>query len=150
MNEQVEMKGANASVIVVLHPACKISRDDILALLRELGLSTSEITFLEPDQVGECGDLNNKSIIIPIDDTTYDLPELVETGRCCGDGGGRVIVLCGPGYSYEGVHPVADKYGTQCGWSPDQLKARISGQTDELCSSSGVRKRRTGASQVDC
>lgn len=149
-NEYEVTVGNDGKVVVVLSPACKVGKEEILALLRELGLDASNVVFVEPDQVGECGDLHGTPVIIPVDEATCDLPELGDAGRHCGSVGGRVIVLCGPGYSYEGLHPIADKYGTQCGWAADQLTVRISGETDEPCSPSGARKKRSDAGQVVC
>ena len=62
---------------------------------------------------------------MPIDQACYDAPEIDAAGRQCGQAGGRVIVLFGEAFPYEGLHPVAEKYGTQCGWSSDQLDALI-------------------------
>jgi hypothetical protein len=149
-NDYTVIKAADGNVVVVLHRECKISRDEILALLRELGFDTASVTFLEPGEVEDCKHLSGTPVIIPVDGATCDLPELAEAGRQCGTAGGRVIVLCGPDFSYDGLHPIAEKYGTQCGWSPDQLKVRVAGQTNEPCSPSGGGKKRTGTSQVDC
>jgi hypothetical protein len=143
-------KGADGALIVVLHPKCKISRDEILALLRGLGFDTSKVAFIEPDQAEQCEGLEGTPVIIPIDETTCRLPELDQAGRHCGQAGGRVIVLFGPDYSHEGLHSIADKYGTQCGWSADQLSVRISGQTDQPCTPTGTSKKRTNAKQVNC
>lgn len=149
-NEYTVSKGADGALIVVLHPKCGISREEILALLAGLGLDTSEVAFVEPDQAENCEGLQGVPVLIPIDEMTCNLPELDQAGRHCAQAGGRVIALFGPDYSHDGLHPIADKYGTQCGWAVDQLSVRISGQTDEPCTSTGAIKMRTSAKQVDC
>lgn len=137
-------------VVVVLHPECKISRDEIMALLQELGFDPLKVTFVEPEQASECDNLQDTPVIFPVDDATCDLPEIGNAAQHCGNAGGQVIVVLGPGSSYEGLHPIAEKYGTQCGWSPDQLKNCISGSADAPSTSSGKPATRPGARQVDC
>lgn len=149
-NDYTVTKAADGALIVVLHSECKISRDEILALLRELGLDTTNVTFVDPDQVAQCDGLESTPVIIPVDEATCDLPALDQAGRHCGQAGGRVIVLFGPDYPYNDLHPIADKYGTQCGWSPDQLKVRISGETDEPLSGSGAPVDRPVGREVKC
>lgn len=143
--------GKDGRIFVVLHPGCKIDKDEILALLRELGIDVTLVSFLHPDEVGECPDIGNAAVIIPIDEGTCDLPELDEAGRYCGQAGGRVVVLFGEAFPYEGLHPIAEKYGTQCGWSSDQLGSCIStDQVDSPRSASGSPVTRPGAGQVKC
>lgn len=142
--------GNDGKVVVMLSPACKVGKEEILALLRELGWDASNVVFVEPDQVGECGDLKKVPVIIPIDEAICDLPELNEAGRQCGNAGGHLIVLFGPGYSYEGLHPIADKYGTQCGWSADQLKDCISGEANPPRDAAGAPAERSEAREVKC
>lgn len=140
----------DGQVLVLLDAGCKIDRAEILALLQELGLDPSKVTFLEPDKVGECTDLKGAPVIIPIDEETCDLAELDNAGRHCGQAGGRVIVLFGPGYSYDGLHPTAEKYGTQCGWSSDQLRDCISGEVDTPRDGAGAPVDRAEAREVKC
>jgi hypothetical protein len=110
-------------VLVILHPACAITREAILALLAKLGINEVAVIFLLPEDVADyCADIGDVTVVIPIDQASCDAPELDVAGRQCGQAGGRVIVLFGDGFPYEGLHPIAEKYGTQCGWSAGQLK----------------------------
>jgi len=116
-----EMK--DGRVLVILHPTCAITKKAILALLAEMGIDEAAVIFLLPEEVAEhCSDIDDMPVVIPIDQASCDAPELDAAGRQCGQAGGRVIVLFGDGFSYEGLHPVAEKYGTQCGWSAGQLE----------------------------
>jgi len=137
-------------IIVLLHPDCEIGRDEVLALLRELGVDASTVTFVEPDRIADCGDLEGAPVIIPIDNGSCDIPELENAARYCGDAGGRVAVLFGSGYSYEGLHPIADKYGTQCGWSIDQLRDCVFGDVDAPRDATGRPADRSEAREVKC
>ena len=142
--------GKDGVVIVVLHRACKIAREDILALLSEAGIDPAKVKFVEPEDVPDCDGLEGATVIIPVDDDTCELPELEDVGRQCGTAGGGVVVLFGPDCGYEGLHPIADKYGTQCDWSPDGLKDSISDGADAPRDSSGRPAERPDAHEVKC
>ncbi|MDT2022303.1 hypothetical protein [Methylocella sp. CPCC 101449] len=142
--------GKNGRVFVVLHPACKITKEEILGLLGEMGIDPSLVIFLLPGEVDKCVEISDASVIIPVDTGTSDLLELEEAGRYSGQAGGRVVVLFGKSFPYEDLHPIAKKYGTQCGWSAEQLKVCISGKADEPRSGAGTPVSRPNASQVKC
>ena len=109
-------------VIVILHPTCAVTKEAILTLLAEMGIDEAAVMFLLPEEVAEhCPDIGDMPVVIPIDQASCDEPELDVAGRQCGQAGGRVIVLFGDGFTYEGLHPIAEKYGNQCGWSAGQL-----------------------------
>ncbi|HEX8578255.1 MAG TPA: hypothetical protein VF655_01510 [Allosphingosinicella sp.] len=120
--------------VVLLHAGCKIGREEILALLEEAGFDPSKVIFLEAAEKPDCSDLGAAPVIIPVDDESGDLPELDYAGRCSG----HVVVLLGPDCSFEGLHPLAQKYGTQCGWSADQLRACVSSTAEPPQDASGA------------
>jgi hypothetical protein len=138
-------------VLVILHPACAISKQAILALLAELGIDEATVIFLLPEETANCGDINDVPVVIPIDQASCDAPELDAVGRRCGQAGGRVIILLGEAFPYGGLHPIAEKYGTQCGWSAAQLGACV-GRTDLASprSSGGTPVTRPKSNQVKC
>ncbi len=149
-NEYELIPGKDGVIVVVLHPACKISKEDILALLAEMRIDPANVRFVEPEGVPGCGDLDGTPVVIPVDDGTCDLPEIVGVGRQCGTSGGRVVVLFGPECGYQGLHPVADKYGTQCDWSADRLKGCVSGGADAPRDSGGAPADRSEPHEVKC
>lgn len=121
-------KMKDGRVLVILHPTCAITKEAIIALLAELGIDQAAVIFLLPDEVAEyCAGIDDASVVIPIDQASCNVLELDAAGQQCAQAGGRVIVLFGDGFPYEGLHPIADKYGTQCGWSVDQLGDCIKG-----------------------
>lgn len=138
-------------VFVVLHPSCAISAETILALLAQLGIDTSAVVFLAPEDAAHCDDLDGAVVLIPIDQSICDAPELDLAGRQCGQAGGRVVILFGEAFPYQGLHPVAEKYGTQCGWSAEQLDACLSGP-DAVAprNSGGLAVARPKSQQVKC
>lgn len=138
--------GNDGKVVVVLHPGCKIGRVEILALLEDAGFDPSQIIFLEAPEGPDCGDLSAATVIIPVDDDSGDLPELDNAGRCSG----QVVVLLGPGCSLEGLHPLARKYGTQCGWSANQLKGCVSNGGEPPRDASGDEASWDQPRQVIC
>lgn len=142
--------GQDGAVVVVLHPACNIAKEDILALLAEMGIEPAKVSFVQHEEIAECGDLDDTPVIIPVDNGTCELPELEAVGRQCGTAGGRVIVLFGPECGYDGLHPVADKYGTQCDWSAERLKGCVSGGADAPRDSGGAPADRPEAHEVKC
>lgn len=141
----------DARILVILHPACAIGKEAILALLAELSIDESAVVFLRPEEVANYSGIDDVPVLIPIDKASCDAPELDAAGRHCGQARGRVIILFGAGFSYERLHPVADKYGTQSGWSVDQLNACIKGS--DLApprSSGGTLVTRPQPGQVKC
>jgi hypothetical protein len=137
-------------IVVVLHPTCTISKQDILALLVEGGFDQSVVTFVEPANIIECGDLSGVPVIVPLDDAICDLPELESIGRQCGAADARVVILFGPECSYEGLHPIAEKYGTQCDWSADRIKGCVEGESEAPRDAAGERAQRSEAREVVC
>ncbi len=138
-------------VLVILHPACAISKEAILALLAELDVDEAAVVFLLPEEVANCTGIDDVPVVIPIDQASCDAPELDTAGRQCGQAGGRVIILFGEAFPYEGLHPIAEKYGTQCGWSAGQLDACVkSPDLAPPCSSGGTLLTRPKSSQVKC
>jgi hypothetical protein len=71
-------------------------------------------------------------------------------GRHCGQAGGRVILVFGEAFSYEGLHPIADKFGTQCGWSAGLLGACVKSPKSAPLSSKGAQVARPKTEQVKC
>jgi hypothetical protein len=138
-------------VLVILHPACAISKQAILALLAELGVDEASVVFLLPEDVANCNGIDDVPVVIPIDQAICDAPELDAAGRQCGQAGGHVIILFGEAFAYEGLHPVAEKYGTQCGWSAAQLDACVKGaDLAPPSSSGGTPLTRPESEQVKC
>lgn len=152
MPEDFEVREAkDGRVLVILHPACSIGRAAILALLGELGIDETAVTFIEPENSAECRELDDVPVIVPIDLTSCDAPELDEAGRACSNAGGRVIILLGETFPYKGVHPIAEKYGTQCGWSAKQLGDCLQGPAlPDPRSGDGKPLARPGPKQVKC
>lgn len=144
------LTGKNGRIVVVLYPTCTISKADIMALLAEGGLDLTIVEFVEPDNIADCGDLGGTSVIIPLDDAICDRPELESVGRLCGTAGARVVILFGSECSYDGLHPVADKYGTQCDWSADRLKGCVEGKADAPRDPGGKLAERSEAREVIC
>ncbi len=142
--------GKGGRLLVVLHRACQITKGEILALLAEAGIDPATVTFVEPEGVAECGDLGDAAVIIPLDDVACDKPELESVGRQCGTAGARVVVLFGPACSFKGLHPIADRYGTQCDWSAERLNGWIGGEEDVPRDPTGNSAKRPAAREVVC
>lgn len=138
--------GAKRQIFVLLHPGCGIGREEVLSLFVKAGFDPSQIIFLDAADNPDCSGLGSAPLIIPVDDGSGDLPELDHAGRCSG----RVVVLLGPTCSIEGLHPLAKKYGTQCGWSADQLKDCVSDEGSPPRDASGSDARWDDTKQVNC
>lgn len=137
-------------VIVLLHPNCSVTTDDLLALLSASGIDPAPVTIVEPADVGECGDIDCTPVIIPLDDGICNDPELETVARQCGAAGGRVTVLFSPDCTFQGLHPIADKYGTQCDWSAVRLKTCISGDVEIPHDATATPTAWSEASEVKC
>jgi hypothetical protein len=138
-------------VLVILHPTCGISKEAILALLAELGFDESSVAFLLLQDIANYEGMNDTPVLIPVDEASCDAPEIDIAGRQCGQAGGRVIILFGEAFPYEGLHPVAVKYGTQCGWSASQVDACVNGtKLAPPVSSGGTPIVRPKSQQVEC
>ena len=76
--ETVTLK--DGRVLVILHPACGISKEHILVLLVELGVDADLVTFLQPQETVDF-DLDAVPVVIPLDQASCDAPELEELVR---------------------------------------------------------------------
>lgn len=143
--------GDDGRVFVLLHADCRISKKRILALLQEAGIEETDVTFLALAEIDECPDLGHAVVLIPIDAAVCHSPELEDAGRHCGQAGGRVVVLFDSDFPYEGLHPLAEKYGTQCGWSASQLGPCLLGsEPTEPRTATGKPAIRPRAGPVKC
>lgn len=150
MATEYQLRIDNGQVVVVLDQHCQISRDELLALLAEAGINPDDVIFVEPDALAELGDLAGVPVIIPVDDDTCELPQIETAGRQGGTSGGRVVVLFGPDCQFEGLHPVAANYGTQCHWSPEAVRGCVSGDADQPRDATGKPAEWAGAQEVKC
>lgn len=142
---------ADRQVIVILHADCQISQEAILSLLHEAGIDIEAVIFLGPDEASSCADLDDTPVVIPLDAAVCDQPDLEVAARYCSNAGGRVITIFGPEFSYDSLHPIAEKYGTQCDWSPGHLASHISeSEADTPIDAKGSEVRRLLPNQVKC
>ena len=148
--EALETQGGR--VVVILHPGCTASREEILDLLEQAGVDSSNVTFVIPGEACELSGLETATIVIPLNADSCEAPELEDAGRHCGQAGGNVVVIIEKGFGYPGLHPIAEKYGTQCSWSADDLERCISseGAAAEPSDSEGNPVSRSGGKQVNC
>lgn len=138
-------------IVVVLHPGCTASREQILDLLEQAGVDRSNVTFVSPEEACELSGLEAATIVIPLNAESCEAPELENAGRHCGQAGGNVVVIIEGGFGYPGLHPIAEKYGTQCSWSADDLERCISSEGEaEPRDSEGKPVSRSSGKQVNC
>ncbi|MGV1683745.1 hypothetical protein [Sphingopyxis sp. NJF-3] len=152
MNKSFEtLEAGDGRIFVILHVSCTASRDDILKLLEVAGIERDKVTFLETDDARDFTELDDAVVLIPINGETCDVPELEDVGRQCGQAGGRVVVIFEEGFAFSDLHPIAEKYGTQCSWSGEDLGQCVSGKDPERASDSeGNPVPRSGVKQVNC
>lgn len=146
-------KTKGGKVAVILHPKCKIAKSAILELLAKAGIRQEDVIFVRPEDVGSLGEIADLRILIPIDEVVCSDEALVAVGRQCAGGtiSARVIVLIGPGFEYQKLHPIAEGYGTQCDWSAERLKECLDASvTPEPRRSDGATISRPRGKQVDC
>ena len=144
-------KGKDGRIFVVFHPGCKIDRDRILELLSEAGIDPALVVFIGPEEICEISELNGVPVVFPLDEGICDATELDEAARHCGQAGGSVIAVFGEGFAYDGLHPIAEKYGTQCGWSAETIKKKVAGDDSEgPTDGTGSKLKRPSAGQVNC
>jgi len=143
---------SDGQVFVVLHTKCQISSEEILSLLQEAGIDPEDVVFVTPEGALSCADIGDNPVLIPLDAEACDAADLELAARHCGNAGARVIAVFGPGFSYAGLHPIADKYGTQCGWSSRNVSSCISGPDNDSppVDGTGSKTRRHRVKPVDC
>ena len=146
------VRDGNGGVLVILHPAVAISREKILELLTQAGIDAASVVFIEPAEAIDA-DADDRCVVVPIDQTACDNPELAEAARHCAQAGSGVVVLFGEGFEYSGLHPIAAGYGTQCGWSPEELRPRlVEGDAPSIAptNTDGAAVNRPRSKQVNC
>jgi hypothetical protein len=150
-NEVQVLNSSTGRVFVIFDDACTISREKILELLRDADVDPSAVVFLETENLELLSELDGMPVVFPVDQATCELPELERAARQCNQLGGHVILVFGEYFPYSGLHPIADKYGTQCGWSAVALKNHIAGEDgDNPRDAFGAPVRRPEAGQVKC
>lgn len=120
---------ADGRIFVILHPECGIDHERILNLLAEAGFDPATVTFLTSDEGQEAFTGGQECTIIPVDGNVANAPELEEAARCRAQSGPVVVVLV-EGFVPDGLHPIAVKYGSQCGWSANDLRSQMTGTPD--------------------
>jgi hypothetical protein len=140
-------------VLVLRHPDCTIPQDAILDLLRSAGVDVITVLFAELTTILDNDiDPNNDRCLIPIDAKVCEDPSILDAGRQCAQSGCPVVVVFAEGFEYQGLHPVANGYGTQCGWSADDLRDRLTGliETATPVDAFGSAIKREDVNQVKC
>lgn len=139
-------------VLVILHPDAAISREDVIELLVASGVNREAIAFVEPRDVGDA-EVDDRCVVIPIDANVANDPELAEAARLCAQSSSGVVVVLGQDFDHPALHPIADGYGTQCGWSPAELRPCLEqdeGSVPPPRDSAGGAVDRPRPSQVNC
>lgn len=146
------VEATDGRITVILHHDAKISREAVIELLRACGVDPEKISFLEPEGAMDPTVVDESCTLVPVDGETAELPELEAAARCRAQGGGAVIVLFAEGYAPAGLHPIAAKYGTQCGWRSEELANRIGrvAGVDGPVDAGGSPVDRPAPSQVKC
>lgn len=138
-------------VVVLTSPGSTPADDEIVALLTACDVDPEAVTFVDPCETENLEDLEGVPVIVAIDQNTCDAPELEQGARSCAQAGGSVIVVFGDGFQFDGLHPIAADYGTQCGWSPEQLGPRLKADPDcAPLTPSGDPVDRSAARPVKC
>ncbi len=123
-------------VVIMLHSRCGVDRGALESLLKAAGVE-EEIVFVEPETACVMEDLAGTTIVVPIDEAVEGAPDL-EDGCCCAaNGGGTVVVLISPGFDVVGMHRLAQDYGAQSLWRPDDLRHCLEGDGAERPSIGG-------------
>lgn len=151
MSDANDVVVEDGRVIVLTRPDSTPAEDDIVALLIECDIDPETVTFVDPCDLEDLDDLEGVPVIVAIDQSTCEAPELEEGARHCAQAGGSVIVVFGDGFQFDGLHPIAADYGTQCGWSPEQLGPRLKADSDcAPLTPSGDPVDRSAARPVKC
>ena len=107
--------------------------NDTETTLKEFEQLLSE-TDLEVDELVECAlaeELNedmlkDATMVVILDNPSETDSDVEDFARKCANTGAPVVVLLGPNTNFEGIHPIADSFGTQCPWTPEQLLNKVS------------------------
>jgi len=139
-------------ILVIIHPNCQITHAEIEKLLVLAGINLDCVEFIPIGEVDTLEKLEEGTpIIIPVDQGLVDDSSIQESAMVCANIKGQVISIFGPGVSFEGLTNVADNYGTQISWNPQTLNICIvSPDKASPTDSSGKKKKRTKAGQVNC
>ena len=151
MSDANDVVVEDGRVIVLTRADSTPAEDEIVALLIGCDIDPEKVTFVDPCDLEDLDDLQGVPVIVAIDQSTCEAPELEEGARHCAQAGGSVIVVFGDGFQFDGLHPIAADYGTQCGWSPEQLGPRRKADSDcAPLTPSGDPVDRSAARPVKC
>lgn len=138
-------------IVILLHTLCGVREEDVRELLKDTGIEFGEVVCVaDSDELADAV-TKGATVVIVLDGNVADEQSIETAARDCSTTGSSVIVVFGEGYSYSGMHPIADKYGNQSTWLASDLRDKIqdpegSAPTDP----SGSNPTRSSAKQVDC
>lgn len=140
-----------SKVVVFVRRGCSVNEAEIKKLLSDAGLDQEDFVIEHDDSHITELDPIGLTLVVMIDKHVCDDEELEAITRKLSSAGSTVIAVFADDFEYQGMHPIAEKYGTQCAWSPTELAEKISATTQSTpTDTTGSRVRRADAKQVDC
>lgn len=140
-----------SKVAVFVRSGCSVNEADIKRLLSDAGLDQEDFVIEHDDSHITELDPIGLTLLVVIDEHVCDDKELEAITRKFSSASSTVIAVFADDFEYQGMHPIAEKYGTQCAWSPTELAEKINAPTQSPpTDTTGSRVRRADAKQVDC
>lgn len=151
MADAVPTPAPRRRMFLVLLAGCGVEKETVLALLVQAGLAVEDVEIIALDDLLQRDDIDDAVVLVPVDAAVCDAPELDQLGRQCGSAGADFVILLAPEFHFPRLHPVTEKWGTQCGWSVRDLAACLpQGGTAPPRSSSGTRLRQSQHRSTRC
>lgn len=139
-------------VVVLIQDVCKITHEQVEQLLKDAKLDVDEEVVIATnlDEISKL-DVDGHPLLLIIDDQNCNDTEAEQIARQAAAAGAKVFVIFGEGFDFVGLHPIAKKYGTQCGWSAKEISDKISAEDDNSpTDTTGEPQTRVRPDQVKC
>ena len=137
--------------VIVVREGCAVSEEHVQKLLSDAGLDLADFAIEDDDSCLTELDPTDLPVVVVIDETVCDDEELEVIARRFASAGASIIAVFARQFEYEGMHPIAEKYGTQCAWSPMELAEKIKNpQQSAPTDTTGSHVERARAKQVNC
>lgn len=130
---------------------CNVSDEELEELIDQLEAEIDKPTIITDEQQLDEVMSSDCTLIVIVDHTNCESDDLDRLVMRFASNGSNVILVFAKNFEYEGLHPIAEKYGTQCGWSSSELSEKIDDPiSSEPTDSSTAAAKRKDASQVSC
>lgn len=138
-------------VVIFVHEDSEVADEEVMQLLDQLEIQIENPVIVNNEEQLADAMSPESILIVIIDHVTCESEDIDGMVMRVASNSADVILVFANNFEYEGLHPIAEKYGTQCGWSPIELSEKIGDPVSSIpTDSSAAAATRKDPKQVSC